>query len=72
MKDERMSVPPPPAKNITDLTGRVAVVIGGTSGLGKATPGCRLPAPGFGGPGGAARESRLRRAPFARLSLRSD
>ena len=26
----------PPAKNITDLTGRVAVVIGGTGGLGKA------------------------------------
>ena len=26
----------PNAKNITDLTGRVAVVIGGTSGLGKA------------------------------------
>ncbi len=25
-----------PARNITDLTGRVAVVIGGTSGLGKA------------------------------------
>jgi NAD(P)-dependent dehydrogenase (short-subunit alcohol dehydrogenase family) len=27
---------PNPARNITDLTGRVAVVIGGTSGLGKA------------------------------------
>lgn len=27
---------PAPARNITDLTGRVAVVIGGTSGLGKA------------------------------------
>src|SRR6185295_2253102 len=26
----------PDAKNITDLTGRVAVVIGGTGGLGKA------------------------------------
>src|SRR5690349_9783933 len=27
---------PNPPRNITDLTGRVAVVIGGTSGLGKA------------------------------------
>src|SRR5439155_9914278 len=29
-------VKPPAAKNITDLSGRVAVVIGGTGGLGKA------------------------------------
>ena len=53
-----------PAKNLMDLTGRVAVVIGGTSGIGRVLAvGLAAPAPTWCPPAGARRWwTRLRRS----------